>query len=151
MAGCTANHGVMFIDWVVVLLLKALWWEGDVWLRHLALVHGTPFPWHCRQRRKRITGFRKLAAKSVVHGVGAVWYRLRRREVSWEGPVRFRSMSGVWRCMMQRRDRGTGWCRGVGGPHSHVWLLIIGTDIVQALFSIAEFKGLLLTAGRPKF
>lgn len=63
MAGCTSNHGVVFIDWVVVLLLKALWWEGDVWLRHLALVHRTPFPWQCWQRRKRITGFRKLATK----------------------------------------------------------------------------------------
>lgn len=58
LAGRTTNHGVVFVHRVVVLLLKALRWEGDVWLRHLPLVHRTSFPWHCRQRRKRITGFR---------------------------------------------------------------------------------------------
>lgn len=28
---------------------------------------------------------------------------------------------------MQRRHRSAGWCWWVGGPQSHLWLLIIGT------------------------
>lgn len=64
LAGRTTNHGAVLIHWVVVFLLKAVRWERDVWLRHLPLVYRTSFPWHCWQRRKWITGFRKLAAKS---------------------------------------------------------------------------------------
>lgn len=93
MTGCTANHSVVFINWIVVLLLKTLRREGDVWLRHLALIYWTSFPWHCRQRWERIARFRELAAKSVVHREAVILNGLGWREMGRENPVRFRSLS----------------------------------------------------------
>lgn len=64
LAGSTTNHGVVFIHGIMIFLLKALGWKGNVWFRHLSLVHGSSFPWHCWQRRKGMTRLRKLATKS---------------------------------------------------------------------------------------
>lgn len=63
----------------------------------------------------------------VIHREAVVWNGLGWREMGRENAVRFRSLSGVWGGMVQRRHGSAGWRRWVGGPHSHLWFLIIGT------------------------
>lgn len=63
----------------------------------------------------------------VIHREAVVLNGLGWREVGRENPVRFRSLSGVWGGMVQRWHGSAGWRWWVGGPHSHLWFLIIGT------------------------
>lgn len=63
----------------------------------------------------------------VVHREAVVLNGLGWREMGRENSVRFRSLSWVWGGMVQRWHRSAGWRWRVGGPHSHLWLLIIGT------------------------
>lgn len=81
----------------------------------------------------------------VIHREAVILNGLWWREMGRENPIRFRSLSWVWGGMVQWWYRSAGWRRWVGGPHSHLWLLIIGT-ISKAkgkkvrLFSLKEKK-----------
>lgn len=94
-----------------------------------------------------MTRLRQLPPKSVVHGVSAVREGLWGCEVRVR-PVWFGGRGGSGRHMLARgHGRAAGGRHWAGGLHSRGMLLLVGTNVIQALLPIVESEGPVLTAG----